>query len=132
MLTGGFYLNTTSFPKGAEWLTYVSYVYYSFAALVINEFTGLKFSCPPGGAPGCVRTGEQVIRNLGLEDMSIYLALGCLAILTGGFLSFAYIGLLFFRDRYLRMESLQHGKASDKAKAKAALVMPRHSGDESL
>lgn len=98
-------MNTNSFPPGSQWLVYCSYVYYSFSALVVNEFKGLTFACAPQQSGVCVLTGEQVIRDLGLESMSIFLDLLCLGVLTLGFLCLSFAALVCFKDKYLPMQS---------------------------
>ena len=113
ILSGGFYLNSKSFPPGSQWLPYVSYVYYSFAALVNNEFEGLTFACAAQNSGACVRTGEQVIRGLGLEAMNVYLSLGCLGVLTVGFLSLAFAALVCFKDQYLPMKSARGERSAE-------------------
>nr|QTW43726.1 ABCG-like protein 3 [Eurytemora affinis] len=46
MLVGGFYLNTGSIPIYLRWLKYLSWYYYAFEALMINQWQGVdNISC---------------------------------------------------------------------------------------
>ncbi|XP_023321334.1 protein white [Eurytemora carolleeae] len=46
MLVGGFYLNTGSIPIYLRWLKYLSWYYYAFEALMINQWQGVEnISC---------------------------------------------------------------------------------------
>lgn len=44
---------------------------WAYQALVINEFSGLSFSCAPGES-GCVTNGSTIIRRLGFEGRSSF------------------------------------------------------------
>jgi ABC-type multidrug transport system permease subunit len=44
-LFGGFFLNIDSLPSYISWLQYLSLFKYAFAAIMQNEFRGLKFTC---------------------------------------------------------------------------------------
>lgn len=103
--SGGFYLNTKSFPPGSQWLVYCSYIYYSFSALIVNEFEGQTFECDPQQTGGCVLTGKELIHNLGLGKMTIFVDLLCLGALTMGFLCISFAALVCFKDKYLPMRS---------------------------
>eukprot|EP00123_Amoebidium_parasiticum_P015471 comp22988_c0_seq1/m.36596 comp22988_c0_seq1/g.36596 ORF comp22988_c0_seq1/g.36596 comp22988_c0_seq1/m.36596 type:complete len:647 (-) comp22988_c0_seq1:242-2182(-) len=67
MLFGGFYLNSDDIWVGFKWIEYISFITYTFRALVINEFEGLTFTCEPGR---CLSTGDQVLDMLGMAGKS--------------------------------------------------------------
>mmetsp|Transcript_6401 Transcript_6401/g.10199 ORF Transcript_6401/g.10199 Transcript_6401/m.10199 type:complete len:685 (-) Transcript_6401:314-2368(-) len=70
LLLGGFYVNTANIPAAWRWVSQLSFVRWSFAALAINEFQGLDIACPPG-VSDCARTGQQVLARLSLEGLSL-------------------------------------------------------------
>ncbi|CAG2162948.1 unnamed protein product, partial [Oppiella nova] len=69
ILFGGYLLNTDSTPGWLSWMKYISWFYYGFEALVINEWKGVKISdCRPVSCnansipdPSCISSGDQVI-----------------------------------------------------------------------
>jgi ABC-type multidrug transport system permease subunit len=58
LLFGGFYINVQSLPVGANYMPYISFMYWGFKALAINEYAGETFDCD--GSAGCLSTGDQV------------------------------------------------------------------------
>jgi ABC-type multidrug transport system permease subunit len=106
VLTGGFYLNAKSFPPGAEWLVYISNVYYGFSALAVNELSGLVFSCYSSieNPTTCLKSGDQVLAALGIEGFSIMEGFIGLFLLTVLFLILTFIMLIAFQVRYLSMK----------------------------
>ena len=103
VLTGGFYLSSNSFPPGAEWLIYTSYVYYPFSALVVNELSGQTFDCYSTIETPCLQTGEQVLFFLGLGNFTILEGFVGLLLLTVLFLGMAYSALICLQVKYLAM-----------------------------
>ena len=102
ILVGGFYINEGALPPGAGWLPYISYVGWGFKGLVINEFTGLEFSCPQGGdASLCIQTGEQVIAGLSFAEFSLTVCFVALLVIFIGLILLAYVGLLISQQRYI-------------------------------
>jgi hypothetical protein len=47
----------------------MSYATYVFAALMINEFKGLQFDCPPGVTSGCYANGQEFLDAYDLETV---------------------------------------------------------------
>mmetsp|Transcript_12407 Transcript_12407/g.21004 ORF Transcript_12407/g.21004 Transcript_12407/m.21004 type:complete len:659 (+) Transcript_12407:234-2210(+) len=45
LIFGGFFINTNSIPVYFIWLQYLSFFKYSYEAAIVNEFTGLTFTC---------------------------------------------------------------------------------------
>jgi hypothetical protein len=92
MIFSGFYVNISSIGWWFRWISYISPVRYGFSAVIQNEMDGLVFDCDQD-ATVCVRTGEQVVRQLSLEnDPSIG---SNLAILVGILVGFLF-GAFFF------------------------------------
>jgi len=75
-LLGGFFLNPKSTPVYLDWLQRLSVFYWSFAGVVINEFTGLRLYCSGDEytAQGlcAVTNGEQSIEGLNFEKYHIW------------------------------------------------------------
>lgn len=103
ILTGGFYLSSNSFPPGAEWLIYTSFVYYAFSALVVNELSGQTFNCYSTIETPCLQNGEQVLVFLGLGSFTVFEGFVGLLLLTVLFLALAYSALLCMQAKYLSM-----------------------------
>ncbi|KAJ1767259.1 hypothetical protein IW140_005994 [Coemansia sp. RSA 1813] len=69
LLFGGLIANPTTITAALKWVRWINPVYYTYAALVKNEFSGQTFSCAPGTQ--CYTTGEQVIHVYGMDRFSI-------------------------------------------------------------
>ena len=64
LIFGGFFINLGSLPAAAEWLPYISFLKWVFESLVINEFTGVTFTCELADPTACAATGEEVLKRL--------------------------------------------------------------------
>lgn len=71
VLFAGFLLPLPSIPKWFIWIHWISYATYVFAALTINEFKGLQFSCPPTTTSGCYANGQEFLDTYDLETVRI-------------------------------------------------------------
>lgn len=90
MVFSGFYVNLSSLGWWFRWISYISPVRYGYAAIIKNEMDGLVFHCNTG-ASSCIRTGDQVIRSLGIEnDPGVGVNLLILLGILGGFLLGAF------------------------------------------
>lgn len=69
VLFAGFLLPLPSIPVWFIWIHWISYATYVFAALTINEFKGLQFSCPPGASSQCYSDGQQFLDIYDLETV---------------------------------------------------------------
>lgn len=76
MLFAGFLLNEDNIPVWLIWVKYLSLFKWGFQILAINEFEGLTFECNAdeitdnGDCP--IPDGEKVLRNLDLDDYTIW------------------------------------------------------------
>ncbi|KXS21830.1 P-loop containing nucleoside triphosphate hydrolase protein [Gonapodya prolifera JEL478] len=75
---GGNFANLDSIPVFIRWLQWISPVKYSYSALMINEFSGLTFTCD-SGSTRCFATGEQVLEYFSLGSISVGVSLLVLA-----------------------------------------------------
>jgi len=81
MLFSGFLVNTSNVPVYFIWVPPISPVRYGFSALILNEFTGLTFTCdqdqeiPTGNHTfQCqIPNGQTVINNLSMQSDTISL-----------------------------------------------------------
>ncbi|KAJ5077392.1 abc-2 type transporter [Anaeramoeba ignava] len=71
----GFMIDLNNITKALSWFQYIDPIKYSFASIVKNEFTGLKFTCTQselvqGVCP--ITTGEQFLKLKGFYDVSFW------------------------------------------------------------
>lgn len=100
MVSGGLFINPASLPAPFALLNRANLFTYGFAALVANEFAGLIFSCEPHELVGPARQqhcpierGEQVIRQMALNDLTPAENLGMLLLLLLVFRLLAFMAL---------------------------------------
>eukprot|EP01130_Rhizamoeba_saxonica_P009620 TRINITY_DN391_c0_g1_i2.p1 TRINITY_DN391_c0_g1~~TRINITY_DN391_c0_g1_i2.p1 ORF type:complete len:638 (-),score=147.94 TRINITY_DN391_c0_g1_i2:37-1950(-) len=101
MIFSGFYSNSDRTPVYFVWVEYISFLKYSYRAVMSNEFSGLEFECTEEELAiynGICRytTGEDYLDFRNLNDIPIYVDL---AVLLGLFLVFQIIGFLFLKMR---------------------------------
>ncbi|KAL9648047.1 hypothetical protein ABK040_012101 [Willaertia magna] len=61
MLFGGLYMNVDNIPPYFIWIYWLSIFHYGYEALVLNEFRGTTFECPPAPSSCLTRVGEDAI-----------------------------------------------------------------------
>ncbi|KAJ5077390.1 abc-2 type transporter [Anaeramoeba ignava] len=71
----GFVINLDNITKALSWIKYIDPLKYSFASIVKNEFTGLKFTCTQselvqGVCP--ITTGEQFLKLKGFYNVNYW------------------------------------------------------------
>jgi len=96
MLVGGLYLAVNNIPDYFVWLQYLSFFFYAYMTLLINEVDDTSFYCTPGQLVNgiCpITSGSQVIDSYGFSDYAIWI----------GFLGMI---LLFFLFRFLAFLAL--------------------------
>jgi len=99
-LFGGFFLAPINLPVGFVWIDALSYVKWAYVGVSLNELTGLRLGCEEnqlvnGACP--IETGEQTIRNLGLDKFSIGECIGALLAIIIGCRIIAYLALRFIK-----------------------------------
>ena len=87
LLFGGNFANNETITWAYRWIQYISLIYYSYSALITNEFTGKSFGTPAGVVPG-----SEILISKGIT-VSIGQSLITLSALTLLFSFFAYIFL---------------------------------------
>ncbi|KAG2392252.1 hypothetical protein C9374_012504 [Naegleria lovaniensis] len=96
MLFGGFYRNVNNLPVWLTWIYWTSLFHFGFEALVLNEFQGATFICPPSGA--CpFPTGAAVIENLEMNGplSHVWINVGFCFALTFVYKVVAYLSMRF-------------------------------------
>ncbi|XP_065827732.1 protein white-like isoform X3 [Oscarella lobularis] len=69
LLFGGFFIRSGTVPVYLEWIQYISWFYYGFEALMINEWRGTNLTC--SSIQNCFSNGTQVLDHLGLVEVSV-------------------------------------------------------------
>jgi len=100
------------FPVIFKPLQYISPFWWGFNALTINEFAGLSLACLPGQEIEVPRiagdgrqvicqylTGEQVLRQYGIDDGEFGLSVGMLILISVFFRGLAFVILRHFSRR---------------------------------
>jgi ATP-binding cassette subfamily G (WHITE) protein 2 len=95
MLFGGLLLSTESLPSGIAWLKWLSFVFYAYNALMVNEFTNLTFNVAAGSVTVPLN-GQFFLTFFGLEGGSFYL---CIYLLIAQGIVFYFVSglVLYFR-----------------------------------
>lgn len=70
LLFGGFYVNSQNMHAVLRWVSQLSFLRHTFAALTVNEFKGLQIPCPKG-ATGCLPNGDAVLSKLSLDGVTV-------------------------------------------------------------
>eukprot|EP00741_Cyanophora_paradoxa_P007497 tig00001130_g7252.t1 len=103
MLVGGFYVSNEALPIWIRWIRYVSFVKYSFEAMLLNEFSGGNHSCDvvPSKYAACLASNytagipvPDILAMLGTEN-SMGLNVGSLVIMLFGFRFLSYLCLRY-------------------------------------
>lgn len=84
-LFAGVFININSLPKVLRFFPYISFIKWSFQALVLNQYKG----------------NEEVLEIYCHENRSISNSIGFVALIGLSFLVFGYIGLLFGKQKYI-------------------------------
>lgn len=101
MIFAGLLVNLPSIVNWLAWLKYLSIPRYGLGALLVNEFTGLKFcnqtKTPP--IPGLMCTGEEFLTDQGVDysTWGFWQNHMALIIMTACFLTIAYLKLRFIK-----------------------------------
>jgi hypothetical protein len=69
ILFGGFFLSNAQIPNYFVWLKYMSFVKYSFGALMHIQFDNFQFQIPVSDCVVC--DGNEVLKTSGTTDFSL-------------------------------------------------------------
>jgi ATP-binding cassette subfamily G (WHITE) protein 2 len=100
-LYGGFLLSPANLPKYFAWLDALSYCKYAYVGIALNELTGLVLTCKDSernAAGNCpIQNGEQTIRTLGLDVLTIEACAGVLIAMIVFFRVGAYLAIRYIK-----------------------------------
>lgn len=94
MLFGGLFMNNDLVPDYLIWIKYISWFYYGFEDLSINQWKGVDY-INATTTEGGVLDGEGVLDILGFEEDNMIRNVVLLASLLIGFRFLAFLALLF-------------------------------------
>lgn len=99
-LFGGFFLAPSRLPTYFAWLDALSYVKYTYIGASLNELTNLTLTCTSEDRKqlSCIENGEIIIKQLGLDYITIegcIIALVCYIIICR---ALAFIGVRFLKN----------------------------------
>ena len=98
LIFGGQLVDTETAPAALSWIRWISIIFYTYTALAQNEMIGLEFQCYQP-IPGCVRSGEDALRELNLIPEELP-SLWYNELIVGGLgVAFVIIGYILFRWR---------------------------------
>jgi hypothetical protein len=102
MLFGGFYLNKDNIGPWFIWIHYMSFIKYSYEALVFNEFSNETFVCRTselvkGICP--ITTGEQVLKAIGFQDVQVWVNILVLLLMYVIYNVLAFVSLYLLARR---------------------------------
>lgn len=91
LIFGGFFTSAGAIRGWIGWFKWCSFFFYSFGALMKNQFTGQSYSCPNTTMARCFRNGEEVLTTFGFSDVVIW---GWALVLLAFFFFFKIMTLL--------------------------------------
>lgn len=98
MLFGGLYMNVDNIPPYFLPIYWLSIFHFGYEALVLNEFSGATFECPPAPSPCTYPKGEDAIAKFGMNKAysNIWIDLGFLWAYFLIYRVLAYVILVFY------------------------------------
>ena len=82
MLFAGFYCDITNVPAVVQWVPNLSFMYWSYSGMIVNEFQDRDFSCSMARdyeySTTCPFSGSDVITAMGFEGAAVEKSLGVL------------------------------------------------------
>lgn len=91
MLFGGLLLSTASLPAGIAWLKWVSFIFYAYNALMVNEFTNLTFYIQSGTRK--LHFFKMVLMRIYVLHVRVCVCLGGLTVPLNGQFFLTFFGL---------------------------------------
>lgn len=101
ILVGGLYANSDNLTPAIKWVEYISFISYGYRILMVNELTGLEFTCVDSelitDSDGILRcpleNGERVLESFSMDGASISEDFAALIGLTIAMRFIAYVFL---------------------------------------
>ncbi|GAB4815997.1 hypothetical protein N2152v2_003043 [Parachlorella kessleri] len=120
ILFGGFYIQKDSIPAVLRWIENLSFLYFAFMGLTINDFSGREgWECDGSSGAGCLQTGDDILNRqaqglglaagnrLGFAGNHLWQAFLGLSCLIAGYNALGYLALRASRPKFLPMSTLR-------------------------
>ena len=95
----GFYMELDQLPPWCAWFKYLSYLYWGFSGMLVNEFSGRELPCeaqrPGEYAVQCPFSGDLVLEARGMGEATVGMSLFALLLMSLLFRVAAYFCLRF-------------------------------------
>ncbi|KAK7028150.1 ATP-binding cassette transporter snq2 [Paramarasmius palmivorus] len=114
--SSGFFIQPGDMPVYVGWIRWISYCFYTFGALMTNEFTGNYYDCPLGDAatnPNCLQyRGDFILESFTLTP-GWYTVPMCALVGFVVFFTIASTSLLQFKKVDVHMAAVYKGKEDE-------------------
>ena len=99
LIFAGFYMELDQLPPWCAWLKYLSYLYWGYSGMMVNEFNGRELPCdaqrPGEYAAECPFSGDLVLEAHSMGEATVGLSLLSLLLMSLIFRVAAYLCLRF-------------------------------------
>ena len=59
-----------SIPVWLSWIRYISWFYYGYSALMINQWDGVEsIACQSNSTAACIKTGQDVLKQFKIDEV---------------------------------------------------------------
>ncbi|XP_031332548.1 protein white-like [Photinus pyralis] len=91
-LFSGYLINFDAIPRYLRWLSYISWMRYSFESIMVNQWTGINYiNCT--GTQGCAHSGHEVLQSYHLYEENLDLDVGLIVVLLVVYRLIGYLAL---------------------------------------
>jgi ABC-type multidrug transport system ATPase subunit len=109
-LSCGIFVQSDTLPPYVAWLQYVSFIFYSMRALLTNEYTDRKFTCPANAVFGCdPYDGNRILKSFGFERDDYDIPAVALACFIVGLVLITMVVLYFVKPQVRVTASSRQG-----------------------
>ena len=64
------YFLLRSIPAWLAWIRFISWFYYGYSALMINQWSGVEnIACQANSTASCIKTGRDVLEKLNIDEV---------------------------------------------------------------
>lgn len=61
-----------SIPAWLSWIQYISWFYYGYSAMMINQWAGVEnIACQTNSTSSCINTGRDVLEKLNIDEVGV-------------------------------------------------------------
>jgi hypothetical protein len=94
MLFGGFFIPADSIPIWLRWIRYISFIKYSFGAIMQNEYENRALDLSGCTSSFCPKSGDDALSFYNVDDLSYWANFLILLALIIAYRLIAYVILL--------------------------------------